>query len=74
MNQVDRRDKINAENVSKNLKHDVAVEIPFDRESVKLSINKGEPLLSDGKTHPMTRPILELVGLVKERVLEMEKA
>jgi pilus assembly protein CpaE len=72
MNQVDRKEAIRADRVSDNLKHPVIAEIPFDREGVKDAINRGKPLLTDEKTHPLTRPLLALVGEIKQRLLEPE--
>jgi MinD-like ATPase involved in chromosome partitioning or flagellar assembly len=70
MNQVDRRDGIRAERVSETLHQEVLVEIPFDREAVKSSINKGQPLLLDQKSHPLMKPLMQLVGELKQRLLE----
>ncbi len=70
MNQVDRRDGIRADRVAETLNHEVLVEIPFDRVAVKESINRGQPLLLDQKTHPLMRPFMELVGVLKERLME----
>jgi MinD-like ATPase involved in chromosome partitioning or flagellar assembly len=69
LNSVDRRDKINAESVSEHLKVGIAAEVPFDRQSVKQSINRGVPIVSDGKTHPMIKGIHELVGVIREKLL-----
>jgi pilus assembly protein CpaE len=73
MNQVDKKDGIRAEKVSETLKHEVLVEIPFDRIAVKGSINKGQPLLLDQKSHPLMKPLMQLVGILKERLLETEE-
>jgi pilus assembly protein CpaE len=70
MNQVDRRDGIRADKVSETLKQEVLVEIPFDRAAVKESINKGQPLLLDQKSHPLMKPLMQLVGELKQRLLE----
>jgi MinD-like ATPase involved in chromosome partitioning or flagellar assembly len=72
MNQVDRKEAIRADRVADNLRHPVIAEIPFDRDGVKDSINRGKPLLTDQKTHPLTRPLLALVGELKQRLLEPE--
>ncbi len=69
MNQMDKREAISAARVSDNLKHPVIAEIPFDRDAVKDAINRGRPLITDQKTHPLTRPVLALVGEVKEKLL-----
>ena len=77
MNQVDKRDGIRADKVSETLHQEVLVEIPFDRVAVKASINMGQPLLLDQKTHPLMRPFMQLVGKVKERMVmvnELEEA
>lgn len=70
LNQVERKDAIRAEKVAGNLKQTVTVEIPFDRESVKGTINRGEPLLLNQKTHPLARKMMELVGEVKKRLMQ----
>lgn len=36
---------------------------------MKIAITRGEPLLTEEKTHPLTRPLLELVGAVREQLL-----
>jgi pilus assembly protein CpaE len=72
MNQMDKREAITAEKVSDNLKHPVIAEIPFDRVAVKDAINRGRPLISDEKTHPLMKPLLALAGEVKEQLLTPE--
>jgi pilus assembly protein CpaE len=69
MNQVNRRDSITAEKVAGNLGREVVAEIPFDREAVKGAINHGKPLIRDKKTHPLVGQILNLVGEIRERVV-----
>jgi len=69
LNKVKRGDQIKSEQVAQNLHHDVVVEIPFDRIAVRNSINRGEPLLTDQSTHPLTKPILDLVRTVRERMM-----
>jgi pilus assembly protein CpaE len=73
LNQVKRGDPIRAENIAQNLNHEVLVEINYDREAVKNAINRGEPLLTDKKTHPLTRSMLDLVGMVREQLLAVEE-
>ena len=69
MNQVDRRDSITAEKVSENLHQEVVAEIPFDRDAVKGAINHGKTLMLDKKTHPLVGQMLNLVGEIRERVV-----
>jgi pilus assembly protein CpaE len=56
--------------VQKNLKVEVGAEIPFDRDSVLASINRGQPLLLEGKTSAVARGLIDLVGAVKEALVE----
>ena len=72
MNQMDKRESITLEKVSENLKHPVIAEIPFDREAVKGAINRGQPLITDQRTHPLTKPLLDLIGEIKEKLLVPE--
>lgn len=69
-NQVNNRDEITRDMLQKNLNIDVGAEIPYDRESVRTSINRGQPLLLEGKSSAVARGMIDLVGAVKERLLE----
>jgi Flp pilus assembly CpaE family ATPase len=72
MNQVERRESISAERVSEHLGHPVAAELPFDLDSVKGAVNRGDPLVRDEKSGALYQPLLDLTGEVKERLLELE--
>jgi pilus assembly protein CpaE len=67
LNMVERKSTIIAENIEEHLNHQVAVQIPFDMASVKASINHGVPLLIQGKTLPISKSMIDLVGAVRER-------
>lgn len=69
MNQLDRRDPIRPDKVSDNLRHPVAHELPYARDEVMRSINRGSPFIAEAKTGPLARALLEVVGEVKERLL-----
>ncbi len=69
LNCVDRRDAITAKQIAEHLKTDIAAEIPFDRQTVLISINRGDPLLQAGKTHPLARQLMGLMGTIKEKLL-----
>ena len=69
LNCVDRKDVITARQISEHLKTEIAAEIPFDRQAVLFSINKGDPVLSNGKTQPMARNLLALIGAIKEKLI-----
>lgn len=61
--------------MSENLRHEVVGEIAFDREAAKGAINHGKPLIRDKKTHPLVGQILNLVGEIRDRVVngDLEK-
>ncbi len=69
LNQVKKGDSIRSEQVTQRLQQEELVEIPYDREGAKTAINRGEPLLTDRKTHPLTKPLLELVRAVRELLI-----
>jgi pilus assembly protein CpaE len=69
LNSVERRDRITSERVEEHLKQEIVAELPYDRVSVKRSINRGEPLVLEQKTHPYSRSLLDLVGIVKEKLM-----
>jgi len=69
LNSVDRKDSITARQIADHLKLEVAAEIPFDRQAVMTSINRGDPLLQGGKTQPLARSILGLIGNIKARLV-----
>jgi pilus assembly protein CpaE len=69
LNKVKKGDHIRSDQVAQNLRYDVVVEIPFDRVAVRNSINRGEPLLTDQRTHPLTKPMLDLARTVRERLV-----
>jgi pilus assembly protein CpaE len=68
LNGVDRRDAINARQISEHLKTDVAAEIPYDRQTVLLSINKGDPLMQAGKTQPLARQFMGLMATIRAKL------
>ncbi|HEX9680886.1 MAG TPA: response regulator [Anaerolineales bacterium] len=75
LNKMDRKTGITAEAVSENLKHPVDGEIPFDERVVTASINRGVPIILSDKSRPPGRNILDLLGVLKQRlVAEPEEA
>jgi pilus assembly protein CpaE len=71
MNKVDRRTAagITPEAVSENLKRPVDGEVPLDERTTTLSINKGVPLIMGDKSRPPAKNLLDLVGLVRQRLV-----
>jgi pilus assembly protein CpaE len=70
LNQVGRKDDISTRSVTDHLRLEVAAEIPFDRAVVLHSINRGRPLVLDGRGHPLTRSMIILTELVKQKLLK----
>jgi pilus assembly protein CpaE len=66
LNKVGRKDDISARSVNEHLRLEVAAEIPYDRAVVLHSINRGRPLVLDGRGHPLTRSLIVLTEWVKQ--------
>jgi pilus assembly protein CpaE len=73
LNKTDRRTGITAEAVSENLKHPVIGEIPSDERVVANSVNRGIPLLLGDKSRPIVKDLLDLLAVVKERLMMEEE-
>jgi len=69
MNKMDRRTGITPEAVAENLRRPVDGEIPADERAFTSSINKGVPLMLGDKSRPPAKNLLDLVGLVKQRLV-----
>jgi pilus assembly protein CpaE len=75
LNMVGQREDLTPVQVENGLKVPLAAQLPFDNASVKRSINRGEPLVLDGKPGILGRSLIHFVGAVKERLLgEVELA
>jgi pilus assembly protein CpaE len=72
MNKFDKRIGITPEKVSENLKQEIAAVIPFE-ERVIVSVNRGIPFLLGDKSRPLSRSILSLTEVVRQRVSELEE-
>lgn len=72
MNKFDKRIGITAEKVSENLKQEIAAVIPFE-ERVIVSVNRGIPFLLVDKSRPLSRSILSLTEVVRQRISELEE-
>jgi pilus assembly protein CpaE len=70
LNMVGPRDDISPARVGESIGTPIAVQIPFDQAMVKRSINRGDPLILGRQTGPLTLQLVQLVGVVKERLLE----
>jgi pilus assembly protein CpaE len=69
MNKMDRRPGITPEAVAENLRRPVDAEVPADERTITSSINKGVPLMLGDKSKPPAKNLLDMVGLVKQRLV-----
>lgn len=70
MNKFDKRVGITPEKVSENLKQEITSVIPFE-ERVIVSVNRGIPFLLVDKSRPLSRAILSLAEVVRQRFTEL---
>lgn len=71
MNRFDKRIGITPEKVGENLKQEVAAVIPLE-ERVIVSVNRGIPMILVDKSRPISRSILSLTELIRQRLSEIE--
>ena len=71
MNKFDKRIGITPEKVSENLKQEITSIIPYE-ERVIVSVNRGIPFLLVDKSRPLSRSILSLAEVVRQRISELE--
>jgi pilus assembly protein CpaE len=69
LNMVGQREDLTPVQVENGLKVPLAAQLPFDNASVKRSINRGEPLVLDGKPGILGRSLIHFVSGVKERLM-----
>ncbi|HEY43711.1 MAG TPA: response regulator [Anaerolineae bacterium] len=74
LNKMDRRSGITASAIAENLKCTVDGEIPFDERTVTTSVNRGIPFLIADKGQPAAKGMLEVLGAVKQRLVERAEA
>jgi pilus assembly protein CpaE len=70
LNKMERKSGITAEAVAENLKRPVDGEIPVDEQAVNASINRGVPLLLSEKGKVPAKNILEVLGKIRQRLVE----
>jgi|WetSurSiteA1Bulk_404760.scaffolds.fasta_scaffold00475_6 pilus assembly protein CpaE len=71
MNKFDKRIGITPEKVSENLKQEITSIIPYE-ERVIVSVNRGIPFLLVDKSRPISRSILSLAEVVRQRISDLE--
>lgn len=72
MNRYDKRISISPERVGESLRQEIVAVVPFDDRAVITSINRGIPIMQESKAHPISKSILALAELVKNRSTKLE--
>ena len=69
LNQVLAREGIRPENVEENLKHPIAIQLPFDTRIVRQAANRGLPLIMIEPNHPLSQ---SFVAFARQEVAALE--
>jgi len=71
MNRFDKRIGITPEKVGESFKHEIVAVLPVDERVVVPSINRGVPFILGDKSKPISKAILSLAEIVRQRLSEM---
>jgi len=71
MNRYDKRIAITPEKIGENFKQEIVAVLPFDDRTVVPAVNRGVPFLLNNKSQPISRAILSLTEIVRQRLSEM---
>jgi len=74
MNRFDRRISITPEKVGESFKHPISAVLPLEERVVIPSINRGRPFMLDDKSRPISRAMLSLAEVVRQRLSELAAA
>ena len=74
MNRFDRRIGITPEKVGESFKHPISAVLPLEERVVIPSINRGRPFILDDKSRPISRAVLSLAEVVRQRLSELAEA
>ncbi len=69
LNKADSRLGIRVDNIENQLRHKVTVQIGNAPNEVTLSLNQGVPIVTDRRTHPVTRDVLALAALTAQALM-----
>ncbi len=72
MNRYDKRIAISPERVGESLRQEIVIALPNDERIVSNAVNRGIPFMIDNKAQPIGKSILQLVDLIKEKVIKLE--
>jgi pilus assembly protein CpaE len=74
MNKYDKRRTVTPERVAEIAKSEVVSVIPLDERLVTPAMDRGIPFLSQNRSNPVAKGILDLAEAVKKRIAELEEA
>ncbi len=74
LNKFDKRIAITQEAISENLRHEISLVVPVDERAVVPSVNRGVPFILNDKKRPVSRAILDLAELIRQRLAQFEVA
>ncbi len=72
LNRFDKRFGILPEKISESFKHEIVAVIPFDERVVVPSINRGIPFMLTERAKPVSKSILALADMIKQRITELD--
>ncbi len=71
MNKFDKRIAITPERIGESFKHEISAVLPYDERTVIPSINRGRPFILEDKSRPISRALLALAEIVRQRLVEL---
>ena len=74
MNRYEHKKSIAPERVGASLHQNIATTIPYDEFYVTNSMNKGVPIVLENKTYPVSKAILLLSTMIREKINQSENA
>ena len=74
LNRYDKRIGILPEKISENFKHEIVAVFPFDDRVVVPSINRGVPFILGDGSKPISKSILALADVIRQRIQELDPA
>jgi pilus assembly protein CpaE len=72
MNRYDQKRSIAPERVGTSLHQNVVLTIPFDDIYVNNAMNKGVPIVLENKNYPVSKAILMLASMIREKITQSE--
>ena len=74
MNRYDRRIAITPEKISESFKHEISAVLPIEERVVLPSINRGRPFMLDDKSRAISKSVLSLAEMVRQRLVQLSDA